>query len=161
MARFFPPGVSSVRLVLAIADPQAPTATELAAVGTIDLTDHIETMDGWQREQNWVETPDLGSKDTSQIAGRRSPIGATMVLYDDDDAASAARAAKDALEEGLRAFVVWAPYDDVPVAADVVTVFPVEIGTNDRTNPTEDNAQRYTVSFAGRGSPAKDVAVVA
>lgn len=160
MGRYFPPGVSSVWLVITIA-ANAPSVAEMSAATTVELTEHIETMDGWQREQGWIETPDLGSKDTGQLPGRRGAIGASITLYDDDDPASAAREAKDALDEGLRAYIVWAPYDSAPAVGDLVTVFPVQIGTSDRTNPTEDSAQRYVVTFGGSGSPQKDVAVVA
>lgn len=160
--QFFRRGKSGAWLVLTIADPSAPTATEIAA-GT-KLSQALTAIAGFETTLNRVNTPVMAYQTELQTDGPRTFGDASMTLMEDDgsgtDSDSVARAAAyTALAEGTTAYIVFTPKTTAATTAAKAEVWPIKIGAKNRSWSLDVETARYTVQLAITGSEHKDVAI--
>ena len=139
MSALFPTGVAAngnvkVVWVNTIADPAAPTATELNAAGAVDLS-CVLTSDGFATgfSQETAEDARLCSTDVFQSPGAitYSIEDLVYIVTPQDDSPTGENKASIQLTPGEVGFLVvrWGmEYDDTFAADQVVDVFPGSLG---------------------------------
>jgi hypothetical protein len=156
-------GTVAVKFVTAIADPAAPTDTEINAESSIDLSCYL-TGDGYNAEtsENTVEDPRLCSK---QIFEARGDFTDTLELtYVFNPGSPTDDAARIGLPAGTTGFLVtrWAvDSEDAYAADDIVDVIPVEMGIQRKNTPARNSVHRITQKAFITGPVRRDVEVVA
>lgn len=148
--RFFQPEISKVYYLPAIvAGTMIPTRVEINAGK--DLTDEVADLSGWTISSGMIDTPDLGSRFTSQIGGRTSAESSSITFYaskDGDDV-------RVDLPRGLRGYIMFCDGGDtVGYKADI---FPVEVTSVGKVRSTGEAAFQITTAFAITRKPAEDV----
>lgn len=123
-------GTLRVDYVPALADPLAPTITELTAVGAQELSAYI-TGDGWQptSDQQSVTDERLASTQTFEKPGRKSK--SLTIVYVHNPADPTNNEAYITLAEGTIGYIVarWGvPRGQAWAAGDLVDVWPIEAG---------------------------------
>lgn len=139
-------GMVKVTFCPTIADPAAPSiGTDLGATGAIELSCYL-TPDGFgaSSQEQTVSSPRLCSK---QVFERRGTVQWSIddlkYVYDTQNAGADVQKAYEALVPGATGFLVvgWGKdAEDAWAAADVVDVYPVELGER-RKQPPEQNAE--------------------
>lgn len=144
--------------VLTIANAASPTAAEITA-GT-DITDDIRSVTGFGVDPGYVPVPTMKG-------GRAPKLTTAGVLQDSsltmaEHSTYAANTIKQALADNTSGYIVISRYKKAPLAAaDKVDVFPVTIGSNNRTHTVDDAPMEYTVSFGLTDDPEIDASVAA
>ena len=147
-------GTTKIYWVPAIADPTAPTRTELDD-GT-DLSKQIADASGWSVSSEQLETPDLDTRYTSTIPGVISAEDSTLVMYMDKEGVDA-RGLMPRDETGFIAIM-----DGGDVAANLCDVFPVAVTSVSKMRSVAgSDADRLTFSFAITEEPSEDITVPA
>ncbi|MEV2239527.1 hypothetical protein [Micromonospora sp. NPDC049891] len=156
-------GTVAVKFVTAIANPAAPTVTEVNAVSSIDLSCYL-TGDGYNAEtsENTVEDPRLCSK---QIFEARGDFTDTLeITYVFNPASPSDDEARIGLPPGTTGFLTtrWAvDSEDAFAADDIVDVIPVEAGVQRKNAPTRNGVHRITQKMFITGPVRRDVEIVA
>lgn len=162
-ALFFRRGKSTIIWAPTVADPSAPTVSEVTAGVVMDAA--IAGMSGWETTLNRVNQEVWKYETDYQIDGPQQLGDAQMTLLDDDggsDTDEVARAAVDtAMVEQDTGYMIFFPKTTVVAAAAVCHVFPARIGARNDDLSLTAQAARYTVDFAIVGNPQKSVAVAA
>lgn len=148
--RYYPPGTRQVWYVPAISNKAAPTSAECTA-GT-NLTGDIQGMDGWSVSSDTVDTPDLGSRFTSQIGGAITAPSSSLTMYQDEGSGDV----RELLPRGTVGFICIA-WDGV-ASGNKMDVFPVNVtGTPKQSGMTDPGM--IMVQFAISSEPVEDVLI--
>lgn len=152
-------------LVPTIADPSAPTVTELTAAGVKDVSCYL-TPDGFALtvDQATISDERLCSTETYGKPGRKT-YGLTLTGIDNtnsDDEAD--NDLVDTLVEGTQQYLVrrrGLPFDDAVATGDKVTVIPFQAGVKQDVAPEANSVIRSTWQCFVTGQVQVEVAVVA
>jgi hypothetical protein len=149
--RYFPPGTRKVYWLTACANYlTGPTRAELNA-GT-DLSAEISALTGWSVVSAMVDTPDMGSRFTSQVGGRLTSASNDITCYLSQNAIDA----RTLLPRGAAGFVVVLLEGDV--SGQKMGVFPVTV-VSQAPDTTTDNPGTMTFSFAASKLPAENLTI--
>lgn len=141
---------------VAIADPAAPTAAEVAAA--VDLTGWCISLNASARG-NTVPTPSFDSLFETSTAGTSAATFDADFYRDDED-----DTAWETLIRGTRGFFIIARFGgtgaaNLPVAGDDVEVWPVMVTSRTMANMTSNTVLTFTASCAVMEEPAENAAV--
>jgi hypothetical protein len=130
-------GNVKIAFVSTLADPTAPTSTELSAVGVVDLSCYL-TADGWTPglDEQVVTDDRLCSVQTFEQPGRSSRT--LSIKYVENPGSSTDNKAFDTLAPGTAGFLVerrGTAQATAFAAADVVNVWPIKAGQYDPQPP--------------------------
>lgn len=148
--RYFPPGKRKVYWLTTCANYNSPTRSELNA-GT-DLSAEIAAMAGFSLTDNPVDTPDMGSRFTSQVPGRQTAAGSSITCYCD----TAGNDARSLLLNNASGFVVCLWEGDV--TTQFMDVFPAKVDSQ-AMDTTVDDPGQCVFSFTITRVPAIRVAI--
>jgi hypothetical protein len=148
--RYFPPGTRKIYWIPATANYLSPTRAELNA-GT-DLSAEISAMTGWSVVSATVDTPDMGSRFTSQVPGRLTSATNDFTCY----TSSNSNDVRTLLSRDQNGFVVLLWEGDI--SGQKMDVFPVRV-TALAMDTTVDNPGTVTVSFAATKIPASSITI--
>jgi hypothetical protein len=149
--RYFPPGTRKVYWLPACANYlTGPTRAELNA-GT-DLSAEISALTGWSVVSAMVDTPDMGSRFTSQVGGRLTSASNDITCYLSQNSIDA----RSLLIRGTSGFVVLLWEGDV--TGQKMDIFPVVI-TSEAPDTTTDNPGTATFTFAASKLPATNITI--
>lgn len=148
--RYFAPGISKVLFVPTIANPAAPTRSELDA-GT-DLSGEVNALDGWTVTSDTADTPDLVSTFVGKLPTTTSADDSSITFYASQDGQDA----RSLLPRNQRGFVVWMDEGDDPSLT--MDVFPVLVSSNAKQRSMSDPAL-IQVMFVVTRQPSEDVAI--
>lgn len=152
--RFFAPEITKIYWLPTIAATNlVPTRAELDA-GT-DLSAEIADISGWQVQGSAIETPDLGSRFTSNIPGRTSAPDSSITFYGD----LAGVDIRGELSQDDNGYIWIADGGDVE--AQLADVFPVRVNSIGKMRSVGDAAFQIVVSFTITAEPAVDTAIPA
>lgn len=151
--RYIMPGVSKVFYLPTVADPTTgPTRAEIT--GGTDLTNEIADIAGFSTTTNMVDTPDLGSRFTSQVPGRITAEASSITFYADrggDDVSAV-------LPRDTEGFIYFMDGGDVPT--EKADLFEIAVASNSKTR-SADGAVVRVVSFAITSVPNESLTIPA
>lgn len=152
-------GNLKVAWVPTIADTAAPTATELTGASTIDLSCYL-TPDGFTPggDEQVVADDRLCSTQSFEQPGRFTDTLDVIYVHGDTDD----NAAYETLKHHTSGYIVarWAkPYDAAFASADVVDVYPVTCGKQNKQPPEANSVLRCAQKLFVTGAVQRDVAV--
>lgn len=140
-----------------LANPAAPTPTELNAATVKDLTYSLTTT-GYNRTTTQATDTDerLTLADVLETPGRITESLELQYVHGD-----AADVADPVLQEGVKGFIVERRAKAIGsfAAADEVDVIPVTFGVPRKDNPTSNGKWTKTIRAYVRGAVHRDVAV--
>ncbi len=159
MGRYATPGKSEAHWVVTIADPLAPTATELNA--GVDLTGFTRALPSVPRALNTVDIANLSSKYEARQVGTRGGDVLGWTVFRDDVADTGA----ETLTEDTAGFMVLArkglALAGTFAIADKVDVYPATIGSQADQSPGRNDADMQDISLVATSDPTRDFALVA
>lgn len=151
--RYFDPETTVVYYLPAIAAADlTPTRLEMDA-GT-NITGELRDLSGWTVTSEEIETPDMGSRFTSKIPGRRSAEDSNLTLYADINGTDV----RDLLPRDTTGYIMWCDGGDT--AGNKADVFPIRVRSVPKQRSTSD-AALIQVQFSVTSEPAEDVTVPA
>lgn len=157
-----------VTWVPTLADPNAPTLTELNATGSLNLTCYITEQNFKPSADDATGTdPRLCSKQVFETLGAATwSIDNIIYVLDPQNPESESNKAYAALKRGTRGFLVvrWGKdVEEFPtfVAADVVDVFPVQLGSQVKQPPEANSVLKVSQKPVVTGPVVEDVALAA
>jgi len=133
-----------------LANYLAPTRPELNA-GT-DLSAEINAMTGWSLTSATVDTPDMGSRFTSQIPGALTSASNDITFY----TSSNSNDVRNLLTRDTNGYIVLLWEGDV--TGQKMDVFPVRI-TTQAMDTTVTNPGMVTISFAATKIPGTNLTI--
>lgn len=143
-------GNMKVVIVPTLADPSAPTVTELNAATTVDISCYL-TAGGWQPTQDQATISDERLCST-QVFGQpgRKTLGLTMQVIDNTNSEYEAEYNKavETLVEGQDLFAVerrGLPFDEPFEADQKVRVWPFKAGMKQLDPPEANSVLRATI----------------
>ena len=148
--RYFPPGTRKIYWLPACSNYLAPTRAELNA-GT-DLSAEVDTMSGWSVTSATVDTPDMGSRFTSQVPGRLTSSSNDVTCYCSQNSNDV----RTLLIRDLNGFIVLLWEGDI--SGQKMDVFPVRVMAQAMDTTVEDPG-KVTISFAATRLPASNVTI--
>lgn len=158
-SRYIPPGVRQYYFVAAIANKNTPLRAELDA-GT-DLTSEVANISGFTVTSNTVDAPDLGTRFTSQVAGRTTADKSSIDFYASDSSDDV----RTLLPRDTKGFIVIFPEGDHPavvgppaVAATKMDVFPVTVSSAS-IQPDMEKPGTIEVQFTITSQPVQNLSV--
>lgn len=155
MARFSRKGVTKILFADTIASASyIPTRAEIT--GATSLTKAISSVDGFQLENQEIETPDLESTFTAKIPGDDTAADSSITFYEDDTTSTL----EEALAKGTTGFIIILRKGDVP-ASKSMDVYPVRVASKSSAITVENEPARWTARFSITDTPALDAAVPA
>lgn len=152
--------------VPAIADTTAPSVTELAAEGALDISCYL-TGDGWTptKEQATIPDPRLCSRQEFGRPGRKTPgLSITVIDNTNSDNATDANEAVDTIVEGAQGYFVeriGVPYEDDFAADQKVSIYPATAGEKQLLAPEANSVTRSTIPQFIFAEVQTDKAIVA
>ena len=160
MARIIPNENTWVGFAAAggVANIHAPTAAQVAAA--VDLTGFVISLNASSRG-NTVPTPSFDSLfETSTSGTSAATFDADFYRDDDDDEAW------ETLPRGTRGFFIIARFGgtgtaNLPIATDVVEVWPVTITSRTMANMSSNTVLTFTASCSVNIEPDEDAIVAA
>ena len=160
MARIIPNENTWVGFAAAgsITNISAPTAAQIAAA--VDLTGFVISLNASSRG-NTVPTPSFDSLfETSASGTSAATFDADFYRDDEDDTAW------ETLARGTRGFFIISRFggtgtDNLPVATDVVEIWPVTITSRTMANMSSNTVLTFTVSCSVNVEPDEDATVSA
>ena len=159
MGRYATPGKSEAHWVTTIADPDAPTASELNA--GVDLTGFTRALPSVPRALNTVDIANLSSKYEARQVGTRGGDVLGWTVFRDDVADTAVTT----LTEDTAGFMVLARKGLATVGTfaigDEVDVYPATIGSQADQSPGRNDADMQDISLVATADPNRDFALVA
>ena len=136
-----------------VADP-VPAQTAANMTSAVDLTPFLVSLEASSRG-NVVATPSLNTLFETSIPGTVTAT-CTAEFYRDDTADDA----WDALPRGTEGYLYISRFKGgVPVATDIVEVWPVRVVSRSATGLTNNESQRFTVEFSVPVEPNEALAV--
>jgi len=146
--RFNRKGTTKIYFLPTIASTAyAPTAAEITA-GT-DYTKQVRTIEGWNIENQPIETPDMASTFVSKIEGDDQAADSSLGFYED----STLDDIETDLAKGTTGFIVIFSKGKTP-AAKGMDVFPVRVASNSKGYSTDSEAAPINVQFVITDRPA-------
>ena len=159
MGRYATPGKSESHWVITIADPAAPTATELNA--GVDLTGFTRALPSVPRGLNTVDIADLSSKYEKRQVGTRGGDVLGWTVFRDDTTDTGA----ETLTEDTAGFMVLArkglALKGTFAIADKVDVYPATVGSQADQSPGRNDADMQDISLVATDDPTRDFAIAA
>lgn len=157
-------GNVKVAWVPTIADPSAPTVTELTATGVVDLSCYL-TADGWTPalDEQTISDDRLCSTATFEQPGRSSRTLDIMYI-DNTNNGTQPNDATETLIPGTAGYLVrrgGVPYDQVFASGDVVDVWPVTAGKYAPQPPEANSVLRRAQKMFVTGQVRMDASVAA
>lgn len=121
-----------------IDDPAEPTVVELTDEAVLDLTCYL-TDSGWTPGMTEERVPDnrLCTDQNYSLPGRKT--FAPNIIFTSNPEEPTADEARTTLDPGTDGYLVWrplVPYEQAVAAADLVNVYPVQVGEQEFTDPT-------------------------
>lgn len=150
--RYFRPGVTKIVFASSVATQASPTRAEINA-GT-DLSGEIAAIDGWQVTSEFIDTPDLGNRFTSKIAGRISADDSSLTFYSSLNSVDV----RTLLPRDTTGFILF--MDEGDVATRKMDVFKVTVASAPKQRDLEDPS-RIQVQFSITASPSENVTIPA
>ncbi len=141
-------GLTRVVFAPTVANILSPTRGEINA-GT-DLSNEVESVNGFQVTSNFIDTPDLASAFTGKRAGRTTADDSSITMY-----ASYVRAL---LPRGTTGFILW--FDEGDVAGRKFDIYPITVGSIPKDRDIE-AAARIIVNVAITRTPTENATVPA
>lgn len=146
--RFNRKGTTKIVFVETIASTSyVPTAAEIT--GGTDYTEQINAIDGWNIENQPIETPDMASTFVSKIEGDDSAADSSLTFYEDDTLNDI----ETELAKGTEGFIIIFSKGKAP-SAKGMDVFPVKVASNSKSYSTDNEAAKITVQFVITDRPA-------
>jgi hypothetical protein len=145
-------GLTRVVFAPAVANVLSPTRAEINA-GT-DLSNEVESVNGFQVQSNFVETPDLGTQFTGKLAGRTSADDSSITCY----ASSNSIDVRTLLPRGTTGFILW--FDEGDVAGRKADCYPITVGSIPKDRDVE-AAARIIVNVAITRTPTENFTIPA
>lgn len=153
--RFNRKGTTKIAFLPTIASTAyAPTAAEITA-GT-DYTQQIKTIDGWNIENQPIETPDMASTFVSKIEGDDQAADSSLGFYED----SVLDDIETDLAKGTTGFIVIFSKGKT-AGTKGMDVFPVRVASNSKGYSTDNEAAPINVQFVITDRPALNQTVPA
>ena len=146
--RYFRPGTTKVYWVVSITTYTAPTRSELNA-GT-DLSGEIAELSGWSVTSDFIDTPDLGNRFVSKLAGRINAEDSSINFY----ASSTGTDVRGTLVRDSSGYIVIMDAGDVATTGKM-DIWPVTVAAVSKLRGLEDPAM-LQASFAATRVPAED-----
>lgn len=150
--RYIPEGTTVFYWVPTITNISSPTRLQLDA-GT-NLTPEIAEVGDWAITAGLIDTPDLVSTYTPQIAGKITVDGTTITMY----ATPAGTDARTLMARGNAGYIV--KFGGGDVSGRKCDVFPVKVASVGKPVALGDPAH-LVFSYAVTSLPAEDVSVPA
>lgn|SRR4051794_1841073 len=148
--RYFRPGTTKIVFASTLASKAAPTRAEINA-GT-DLSGEIASIEGWQVTSDFIDTPDLGTRFTSKVAGRISADDSSLSMYASVNSIDV----RSLLPRDTNGYILI--FDEGDVAGRKADVFPVTVASAPKQRGMEDPAQ-ISVQFSITSTPAENVTI--
>jgi hypothetical protein len=145
-------GFTRVVFAPAVANILSPTRAEINA-GT-DLSNEVESVNGFQVGSAAVETPDIGSAFTSKIPGRTSADDSSITMY----ASSNSIDVRSLLPRGTSGFILW--FDEGDVAGRKADCYPITVGSIPKDRDIE-AAARIVVNVYITRTPTENFTIPA
>lgn len=152
--RFFAPEISKVYFATSLAD-YTSGADRAEITAAVDITDEIADLTGFDVTSGSIDTPDLGHRFVSKIAGRLQTSDSSITFYaslDGDDV-------RKVLPRGTTGHLIFMDGGDVPTQP--MDIFPVEVNSVGKVRSTGEQAFQLTIGFTITGTPAEDVDIPA
>lgn len=148
---FYVRGVTKFIAAPSVANLAAPTRAEINA--GVHLT-NIVGVSGFQITQSFVDTPDLDSNFTGNVAGEEKPGDSTLTFKD----VRGDTTNRDALAKGTSLVIIKMPYGDY--AGERCESWPVIVGgVNDQTDMG--SYGQFVVSFSIPEPPEQNAVIPA
>ena len=155
MPRFSRKGVTKVLFLETIAaTTYIPIRSELTSA--TKLTKVIAEFEGFNLENQEIDTPDLESTFNSKIPGDDSAADSSLTFYEDDTSSTL----EEALAKGTVGFIVVLRKGDVP-ASKSMDVWPVRVASKSSAITVDNEAAKWTARFSITDTPVLDAAVPA
>ncbi len=151
--RYFQPEISKCIWLPAVANKAAPTRAEINA--GLDLSRQVADVEGFTTTSESIDTPDLGSRYTGNIPGRRSSEDSNITFYGARDGNDV----RTTLVRDTNGFIAW--MDGGDVAGYKMDVYPVRISSAPKQRSVGDEAFRIQIMFNVTTEPAEDVTIPA
>jgi hypothetical protein len=153
--RFNRKGTTKIVFVPTIASTTyLPTNAEIVA-GT-DYTKQIRTIDGWNLENQPIETPDMDSTFVGKIEGDDQAADSSLGFYED----SVLDDIETDLAKGTTGFIIIFSKGKTP-ASKGMDVFPVRVASNSKGYSTDNEAAPVNVQFVITDRPLQNATVPA
>lgn len=151
--KFFRRGISEIVFAPAVADPTAPTRTEMTA-GEV-LTPEVAAIAGFQLSNAPIPVPNLRTRFTPTITGEDTVADSTITFNDDD----VSETIRTALAKDTTGFLIMLPYGDI--AAKRCEVWAVTVtGFNDEWS-LDNTSAKAVAGFAVNEVPEQEGVVPA
>ena len=139
-------------------DPANPTIAEISAVGVIDLTDLVITLNPTTTGQS-VPTPRLKRRFETSVAGTASGSFSGDFYRDDVD-----DAAWDLLPRGTKGVFYVSRFGGTgpqhrPAVGEKIEVWPVEVSSRAANNMASNTVQTFTLTASVPEEPNEDAVV--
>lgn len=148
--RYYPPGTRKIYWVATIATYTSPSRAELNA--GVDLSAEIETVTGWSLSSAAVDTPDMGSRFTSQVPGQLTSTSNELTCYNSSNSIDA----RQLLVRDTNGYVVLLWEGDV--TGQLMDVFPVRVMSS-APDATVTDPGKTTFAFAVTKVPSINTAI--
>jgi hypothetical protein len=155
MARFIRRGVTKIRFSPALADYKTG-ATRAEITSSIDLTDSVAEINGWQLEGSTVPVPDMSSTFEKSIPGTDSAADSSLSFYEDDDT----DVIETLLPKGTEGFVLLFRKGDKPTSKSL-DIFPTQVTSRAAAFSAGNDPARFDVRFSITDEPALDTTIPA
>jgi hypothetical protein len=153
--RFNRKGITKFKFLPTIASTALlPTRAEIGAGN--DLTDGIHTVDGWNLENQPIETPDMGSTFVPKIDGDDQAADSSLGFYEDNTLDDI----ETDLAKGTTGFMCVFSKGDVP-GGKGLEVFPVKVASNSKGYSTDNEAAKINVQFVITERPLQNATIPA
>lgn len=160
MADMLSDGNNKVSYVPMIADPAAPTVTELTAGTSLECLIMSDGLD-ISTDESVVSAPKLCETIDAELPGRaKTTIQLTCVRKD----TPAEDIAWTTLQRGLKGYLVvrrGIPFDTAWTAADPVEVYPVQFGQRRPIKPEANGVEKFLSQAYNSAAPELDAVVAA
>ena len=145
-------GLTRVVFAPTVANILSPTRGEINA-GT-DLSNEVESVNGFQVTSNFIETQDLASVFTGKLAARTTADDSSITMY----ASSNSVDVRVLLPRGTTGFILW--FDEGDVAGRKFDIYPITVGSIPKDRDIE-AAARIIVNVAITRTPSENITVPA
>jgi len=152
--RYFNPGVTKCYYLPTLASSSLiPTRAEMSS-GT-DLSPEIADLSGWTVTGEVIDTPDLASTFTGQIAGRTSAEDSELTLH----ASITGVDGRALLPRGATGYIMWCDGGDI--AGRKADVFPILVRSVGQMRSVGDENARLQIQFSVTRVPAESITIPA
>jgi hypothetical protein len=158
-------GNLKVVYVPTLADPTAPTATEVTAVDTVDATCYL-TGDGWAQttDEQVVTDERLCSRQTFEDLGRFTDKLVLKYIFRQQEPTAVDNKAFNVFKRGVEGYLVarWGlAFEGDLAAADIVDVIPVVFDTQQKQTVAPNEKLKVMQNARITSTVQRDVVIVA